>query len=213
MYPAQGGAARGNESMNRTVPSAGRIEGRLFRLMMALGAVCAGIGAGILWMQHAAPGWRDAHHDWIITEARLFEVGIRRSADSSKPFEMVARYEYKLDDRIFHASRIAGEHASAKPADIQALVVPYAAEAADFSLQDLSELNPQRTWSVAYRPVKVRYDPADVSRAELVLERRSRGNAFATWSVRVVAGMFLFTAAALFVGAAPVSRRASQLTV
>jgi hypothetical protein len=92
---------------------------------------------------------------------------------------------------------------------VRALIVPLAPEAAEFSLQDLSELNPQRSWSVAYRPVTVHYNPQDPAHAELVLERTAAGASILDWVLRIFAAMFLFTAAALFIGSVPVSRRAA----
>ena len=84
----------------------------------------------------------------------------------------------------------------------------YAPEAEEFSFQDLSELNPQRTWSVAYRPVVLRFDPFDMSRSELILEQ-SRGAVIVDWIVRIFGAMFVFTALTLFACAVPVSRRAA----
>jgi hypothetical protein len=181
-------------------------DSRQFKLTLALAGFCALVAAALLWINHAAPRWGVEQRGWTNMVGQLFEVGIRRTADSRAPYEMVARYEYKIADRVYHASRIAGAHSSKSPADIQTLIVHYAAEAAEFSLQDLSELNPQRTWSVAYRPITVSYDPADPARAEMVLDQPLPANVFVTWIVRIIAGMFLFTAAALLAGAGPISR-------
>jgi hypothetical protein len=186
-----------------------KLDFRQFRLMLALGVFCMLVGGAMLWFTDAPADWKNPQPGWTHIEGHLLETGIRLAGGTGAKYEMIARYEYKLDERIYHGSKIAGSHANNSPEDVRALIVPLAPEAAEFGLQDLSDLNPQRTWSVAYRPVTVRYDPQDPARAELVLEHSLKKGSAVDWIVRIVAAMFLLTAAALFIGAFPVSRRAA----
>lgn len=185
---------------------AAKLDTNQFRLMLALGAFCLLAGAAMLWFSLGGMDLISPQREWTRTEGQMFEVGIRRVSDSA--YAMVARYEYKIEGGIYHGSRIAGSHASRSAEKIRDLIVPYAPEAEEFSFQDLSELNPQRTWSVAYRPVVLRFDPFDMSRSELILEQ-SRVAVIVDWIVRIFGAMFVFTALTLFACAVPVSRRAA----
>jgi len=78
--------------------------------------------------------------------------------------------------------------------------VPFAAEAAEFSLQDLGPLNPERTWNVAYRPVKARYDPRDPAHSEILLAPDG-------WRPSGIRITLLLAGTALCVLAWPVARR------
>jgi membrane-associated phospholipid phosphatase len=113
---------------------------------------------------------------------------------------MTARYLLTVGGRDYEGTQIAGSYRSKSAAEVRSLIVPFAAEAAEFSLQDLGPLNPQRTWNVAYRPVKARYDPRDPSRSEILLAPDG-------WLPSGI-GMVLFLAgAALCVFAWPAARR------
>jgi hypothetical protein len=131
----------------------------------------------------------------------LYEVGIRRAApNTGANYEMTARYLLTVGGRDYEGAQIAGSYRSKSAAEVRSLIVPFAAEAAEFSLQDLGPLNPQRTWNVAYRPVKARYDPRDPARSEILLAPDD-------WLLGGT-GMVLFLAgAALCVFARPAARR------
>jgi hypothetical protein len=173
----------------------------LFWLMIALGVVCMGVGGSFAWLDHAAIQESEYRHDWVDGEARLYEVGIRRSApNTGADYEMTARYVLTVGGRDHEGTRIAGSYRSKSPAEVRSLIVPFAAEAAEFSLQDLGPLNPQRTWNVAYRPVKARYDPRDPARSEILLAPDG-------WLPSGIGMTLLLAGTALCVLAWPVARR------
>lgn len=161
--------------------------------MIAVGAICAATGAGLLWLDRAARQADAERESWVSGEAQLYEAGIRWAhGEAGTHYELTARYELKIDGRSYRGSRIAAGHSSKSAVAVKALLVPLAPEAADFSLQDLGPLNPERSWSVAYRPVPVRYDPRDPARSELMLER-PRG----AWIARGIAWALIVAGIAL----------------
>ena len=178
-----------------------QINRKLFWLMIALGVVCIGAGGTFAWLDHAAIQESEYRRGWVDGEGRLYEVGIRRAApNTGADYEMTARYLLTVGGRDYEGAQIAGSYRSKSAAEVRSLIVPFAAEAAEFSLQDLGPLNPQRTWNVAYRPVKARYDPRDPSRSEILLAPDD-------WLLGGI-GMVLFLAgAALCVFARPAARR------
>src|SRR4051812_24455804 len=130
-----------------------KLDFKQFRLMLALGIFCTLVAGAMLWFTDAPAAWKNPQPGWTSMAGSLLETGIRLNSGTGDKYEMIARYEYRLEGRVYHASKIAGSHSSNSADDVRALIVPLAPEATEFSLQDLSDLNPQRTWSVAYRPV------------------------------------------------------------
>src|SRR3954469_6757726 len=144
-----------------------QINLKRFSLFIALGLICIGAGMAMAWFAHAAALKNDQHSDWTSAEARLYEVGIRWNAeDAGALYQMTVRYVLTVAGRDYDGGEIAGGYSSRSPTQVKALIVPFAAEAAEFSLQDIGPLNPQRSWSVAYRAVAVRYDAHDPSRSQ-----------------------------------------------
>jgi len=113
---------------------------------------------------------------------------------------MTARYVLTVGGRDYEGTEIAGSYRSNSAAGVRSLIVPFAAEAAEFSLQDLGPLNPERTWNVAYRPVKARYDPRDPSHSEILLAPDG-------WRPSGIGMTLLLAGTALCVLAWPVARR------
>src|SRR5258706_941007 len=103
---------------------------------------------------------------------------------------MTARYILTVGGRDYEGSEIAGGYSSTSPAGVKSLIVPFAAEAAEYSLQDLGTLNPQRTWSVAYRTVPARYDPRDPAHSEIVLANPLMNDRVGAW-ILLLAGTAL----------------------
>ena len=174
---------------------------KFFWLMIVLGVVCIGAGGTFAWLDHAAIQESEYRRGWVDGEGRLYEVGIRRAApNTGADYEMTARYLLTLGGRDYEGAQIAGSYRSKSAAEVRSLIVPFAAEAAEFSLQDLGPLNPQRTWNVAYRPVKARYDPRDPSRSEILLAPDG-------WLPGGIGMPLLLAGAALCVFAWPAARR------
>ena len=173
---------------------------KLFWSITLLGFLCIGIGAGTMWLDRASGRLSEERGSWVNGEARVYEVGIRRATgESGARYEMTARYVLTVGGRDYEGSGIAGGYSSKSPAAVKALIVPFAAEAAEYSLQDLSTLNPQRTWSVAYRTVPARYDPRDPAHSEIVLANVPMNDSVVAW-------LFLLAGFALCVFAWPVAR-------
>jgi len=173
--------------VNTTTHAGTRLDGKLFTLLIVLGIVCAAMGGGVMWLDHSTSRADGERNAWVSGEAQLYEAGIRwTQGKTGDNYELTARYELKIGEQTYPGSGIAAGHSSKSPPEVKALLVPFAPEAADFSLQDLGPLNPERSWSVAYVPVPVRYDPRDPARSELVL---TRPIATATLGRRVVRGI------------------------
>jgi hypothetical protein len=173
---------------------------KLFWSLALLGLVCVGIGAGEMWFDRASGRLSEDRDAWVDGEARVYEVGIRRATgEPGTRYEMTARYVLTIGGRDYEGSGIAGGYSSKSPAAVKALIMPFAAEAAEYSLQDLSTLNPQRTWSVAYRMVPARYDPRDPAHSEIVLANALMNDSVFAW-------FLLLTGFALCVFAWPVAR-------
>ncbi len=152
----------------------------------------------MIWLTHVAALGNDERKDWPRAEARLYEVGIRWDAeDASAVYRMTARYVLTVAGRDYDGGEIAGGYSSKSAADVRALIVPFAAEASEFSLQDLGPLNPARTWSVAYRPVAVRFDPQDPARSQMVLDRPIVNVTAIDWLTRGIAAVLLLGGAVL----------------
>ncbi len=112
---------------------------------------------------------------------------------------MTARYVLTVGGRDYEGSEIAGGYSSKSPAEVKSLIVPFAAEAAEYSLQDSGHACPQRTWSVAYRTVPARYNPRDPAHSEIVLANPLMND-------RVEAWILLLAGIALCVFAWPIAR-------
>ena len=178
---------------------------KLFWLPIAFGVVCMGVGGTLAWFDHAAIQTSEYRRGWVDGEARLYEVGIRRSApNSGADYEMTARYVLTVGGRDYEGTKIAGSYRRKSAAEVRSLIVPFAAEAAEFSLQDLGPLNPARTWNVAYRPVKARYDPRDPARSEILLAPDG-------WLPSGIGIVLLLAGAALCVFAGPAARRRKNI--
>ena len=169
-----------------------------FWLRAALGLLCIAMGAAMLWITHVTALSNDERKDWLSGEARLYEVGIRWNAeDAGAVYRMTARYVLTVAGRDYDGGEIAGGYASKAPAEVRSLIVPFAAEASEFSLQDLGPLNPERSWSIAYRPVAVRYDAADPSRSQMVLDRPIVHWGIADWLRNGIAALLLLAGSVL----------------
>jgi hypothetical protein len=174
---------------------------KLFGSIILLGLVCVCIGAGIMWFDRAGGRSAEDRAGWVDGEARVYEVGIRRAAaETGARYEMTVRYVLTVGGRDYEGSVISGGYSSKSPAAVRSLIVPFAAEAAEYSLQDLGTLNPQRTWSVAYRKVLARFDPRDPAHSEIVLANPLMNDRAGAW-ILLLAGI------ALCVFAWPVARR------
>jgi hypothetical protein len=171
---------------------------RLFWLITVLGLVCAGIGAGVMWLDRAAARASEDRSGWVNGEARVYEVGIRWSAvKTGAHYEMTARYVLNVGGRDYEGNEIARGYSSKSANEVRSLIVPFAAEAAEYSLQDLGMLNPQRTWSVAYRTVPARYDPRDPARSHIVLTNPLVNDSVGAWLSRGFAWLLLLAGVAL----------------
>jgi hypothetical protein len=180
---------------------------KLFWLMIALGLLCAGVGVCVIWFDHAAARSGENRSGWVNGEARLYEVGIRWSAaKTGAHYEMTARYVLNVGGRDYEGHEIARGYSSKSAAEVRSLIVPFAADAAEYSLQDLGMLNPQRTWSVAYRAVPARYDPRDPARSHIVLANPLANDSVGAWLLSGVAWSLLLAGVALCVFAWPVAR-------
>ena len=174
---------------------------KLFWSMIVFGVVSMGVGATLTWLDHAATQESEQRRGWVDGEARLYEVGIRRAApNTGADYEMTARYLLTVGGRDYEGAQIAGSYRSKSAAELRSRIVPFAAEAAEFSLQDLGPLNPERTWNVAYRPVKARYDPRDPAHSEILLAPDG-------WRPSGIGMTLLLAGTALCVLAWPVARR------
>jgi len=174
---------------------------KLFWSMIVFGVVCMGVGGTFTWLDHAATRESNERLGWVEGEARLYEVGIRRAApNTGADYEMTARYLLTVGGRDYEGAQIAGSYRSKSAAELRSRIVPFAAEAAEFSLQDLGPLNPERTWNVAYRPVKARYDPRDPAHSEILLAPDG-------WRPSGIGITLLLAGTALCVLAWPVARR------
>jgi hypothetical protein len=167
------------------------------------------IGAATLWMNDPRAPSTAQRSGWVDAEARLYEVGIRwRPGKSGADYQMIVRYLVTVNGRDYEGSRIAAGDSSSSPAEVKALIVPFAPEASEFTLQDLGPLNPRRTWSVAYLPVRARYDARDAARSELLLGRPGVTRTVAYWTICGIAWLFLLLGAAL--AAWPIWRTRAQ---
>ena len=181
-----------------------KTDRKLFWSITLLGLVCVGIGAGMMWQDRESGRLSEDRGGWVNGEARVYEVGIRWvSAETGAHYEMTARYVLTVGGRDYEGSGIAGGYSSKSPAVVQSLIVSFATEAAEYSLQDLGILNPQRTWSVAYRPVPARYDPRDPAHSQIVLANPLFNDRVAGW----LAWILLLGGTALCAFAWPVARR------
>jgi hypothetical protein len=174
---------------------------KLFWSLILLGLVCVVIGAGMMWLDRASGRSGEDRGGWVNGEARVYEVGIRRATgETGARYEMTARFVLTVGGRDYEGSEIARGYSSKSPAEVKSLIVPFAAEAAEYSLQDLGTLNPQRTWSVAYRTVSARYDPRNPAHSEIVLANPLMNDRVGAW-------ILLLAGTALCVFAWPVARR------
>ena len=172
--------------------------------MIASGLLCAGIGGWVMWLDHTAARSGEDRSGWVSGEARVYEVGIRWSAEKTAAhYEMTTRYLLNVDGRDYEGSEIARGYSRKSAAEVRSLIVPFAAEASEFSLQDLGPLNPQRTWNVAYRPVQARYDPRDPAHSEILLADGAPGG----WLSSGIGVALLLAGAALWLFAWAVASR------
>lgn len=182
-----------------------------FWMMILSGLLCAGFGGALAWLDYAAARSVEARSGWVQGQASLYEAGIRRSsANGGLNYEMTTRYVLRVDGRDYEGSEIAGGYRSSSVADVKSLVVPYAPEAAEYALQDLGALNPQRSWHVVYRPVRVRYDPRDPSQSQMVLDNPIVIRTAGRWISLGIALFLLLVAAVLWVLAWPAARGRSS---
>ncbi|MEO7725688.1 MAG: hypothetical protein ABIS45_00360 [Burkholderiales bacterium] len=145
---------------------------KLFWLMVLPGLACVCMGGVVVWLDYASARSIDQRSGWLRGEGQLYEVGIRwMNARNNANYAMTARCIFRLAGHEYEGSDIAGGYSSKSPAEVRSLIAPYAREAAEYSLEDLGALNPQRTWSVAYQPVAVRYDPGDPANSQMVLDK------------------------------------------
>jgi hypothetical protein len=168
--------------------------------MIAFGVICMGVGGTFAWLEHAGTQEQaeERRSGWVDGEARLYEVGIRWIAeDAGALYQMTARYVLTVAGRDYDGGEIARGYTSRSATRVKALIVPFAAEASEFSLQDLGPLNSQRSWSVAYRPVAVRYDAQDPARSQMVLDRPIVDLTVGNWLSRGAAALLILAGAAL----------------
>lgn len=185
---------------------------KLFWPIIVLGLVCVGIGAGVMWLDHASARLSEDRGGWINGEARVYEVGIRwATGETGAHYEMSVRYVLTVGGRDYEGSEIAGGYSTNSSTAVKSLIVPFAAEAAEYSLQDLGVLNPQRTWSVAYRTVPARYDPRDPANSQIVLANPLMNDRVGAWLLSGVAWILVLAGVALCVFAWPVARRRGAL--
>jgi hypothetical protein len=185
-----------------------KTDRKLFWSIILLGLVCVGIGAGVMWFDRESGPLSEDRGGWVNSEARVYEVGIRRATgETGVRYEMTVRYVLTVGGRDYEGSGIAGGYSTKSPAAVKSLIVPFAAEAAEYSLQDLGTLNPQRTWSVAYLTVPARYDPRDPAHSHIVLANPLMNDRVGAWILSGVAWILVLAGVALCVFAWPVARR------
>lgn len=174
--------------------------------MIAGGLLCAVIGAAFLWFDLAEGRRADENSDWAKGEASLYEAGISWSNAKSGPrYAMTARYLLRVDGRDYEGSTIARGYSSSSAAEVRSLIASFAPEAAEYSLEDLGPLNPQRNWSVAYRAVPARYDPRDPARSQIMLAKPLAADSAGSWFLRVMAALFALAGVGLLMLARPVA--------
>ena len=175
--------------------------------MIAGGLLCAVIGAAFLWFDLAQGRRPEVSSDWVKGEASLYEAGIRWSnAESGARYAMTARYRLRVAGRDYEGSDIARGYSSSSAAEVRSLIASFAPEAAEYSLEDLGPLNPQRNWSVAYRAVPARYDPRDPVRSQIILAKPLAADSAASWFLRVMAALLALAGVGLLIMAWPVAR-------
>jgi len=73
-----------------------------FWLRAALGLLCIGMGAAMIWLTHVAALEHDERKEWVSAEARLYEVGIRwHVEDAGAVYRMTARYVLTVAGRDY----------------------------------------------------------------------------------------------------------------
>lgn len=177
-------------------------------LWFALALACAGMSGMLGWLDYVS-AHRSAESDgWAQGEGQLYEVGIGWSHSGiNSNYDMTARYTFRVDGRDYAGHVIAAGYSSKSPAEVRSLIATYAREAAEYSLEDLGTLNPQRTWSVAYRAVPVRYDPRDPAHSQMVLDKPIAAATIGGWLVRGLAVVFSLAAAISLVAAWRMARK------
>jgi hypothetical protein len=102
--------------------------------------------------------------------------------------------------RDYEGTEIAGSYRSKSAASVRSLIVPFRSRGSGIQPAGLGPLNPERTWNVAYRPVKARYDPRDPAHSEILLAPDG-------WRPSGIGMTLLLAGTALCVLAWPVARR------
>jgi hypothetical protein len=182
-----------------------------FWLIMAASLACSVIGATLAWLDYAATQATEERAGWVSGEAQLLEVGILWSAArSGANYTLIARYVLRVDGRDYEGSEIANDHSSASPQEVRSQIARFAPEALEFNLQDLGELNPQRTWHVMYRPVPARYDPRDPAQSQMLLENSTLIDIVPRWFLRGIIVCILLAGVVLLVFARRAVRGSKQ---
>lgn len=163
--------------------------------MIAGGLLCAIISAAFLWFDWAQQRVPEDRRGWVEGQASLYEVGIRRlNAQAGAGYAMTARYVLRVGGRDYEGNAIERGFTSESAAEVRALIGSFAAEAAEYSFEDLGPLNPQRSWSVAYRIVPARYDPLNPAHSEILLAKSLPVNSVRSWLWRGTAILFALAA-------------------
>jgi hypothetical protein len=182
----------------------GKPDLKYFRLMLLSGLICATFGSALAWLDYASTRRAEERNGWVSGQALLYEVGIRWSKAGPSPiYDMTVRYVLRVDGRDYEGSEIGSGFRSKSAVEVRSLIVPFAAEAAAYSFEDLGVLNPQRTWNVAYRPVPARYDPLHPASSQMVLDTPVLIEGVPRWLIRGSALLFLLAAAVLWIFARP----------
>ena len=179
--------------------------------MIAGGLLCAFISAAFLWFDWAQQRLPEERRGWVEGQASLYEVGIRRlNAQAGAGYAMTARYVLRVGGRDYEGSAIERGFTCDSAAEVRALIGSFAPEAAEYSFEDLGPLNPQRSWSVAYRIVPARYDQLNPAHSEILLVKTLTVNSVRSWLWRGGAALFALAAFLLLVLARPVARGRSS---